>query len=119
VSASDHPALFLCGDVMTGRGIDQILPHPGDPALHASYMRSARGYVALAEGETGPLPRAAPFDHVWGDALAELAHVAPAARIANLETAITDGGEPWSGKGIHYRMPPRTCPSSAPPASTA
>lgn len=23
--------LFLCGDVMTGRGIDQILPHPGEP----------------------------------------------------------------------------------------
>ena len=23
--------LFLAGDVMTGRGIDQILPHPGDP----------------------------------------------------------------------------------------
>jgi hypothetical protein len=24
--------LFLSGDVMTGRGIDQILAHPGDPA---------------------------------------------------------------------------------------
>ncbi|HEY8157335.1 MAG TPA: hypothetical protein VIF10_01405 [Methylobacter sp.] len=23
--------LFLCGDVMTGRGIDQVLPHPGNP----------------------------------------------------------------------------------------
>jgi poly-gamma-glutamate capsule biosynthesis protein CapA/YwtB (metallophosphatase superfamily) len=23
--------LFLCGDVMLGRGVDQILPHPGDP----------------------------------------------------------------------------------------
>lgn len=22
--------VFLTGDVMTGRGIDQILPHPGD-----------------------------------------------------------------------------------------
>jgi poly-gamma-glutamate capsule biosynthesis protein CapA/YwtB (metallophosphatase superfamily) len=22
--------LFLCGDVMTGRGIDQILPHPAE-----------------------------------------------------------------------------------------
>jgi hypothetical protein len=26
--------LFLCGDVMTGRAIDQVLPHPGDPRLH-------------------------------------------------------------------------------------
>ncbi|PYK51418.1 MAG: capsule biosynthesis protein, partial [Verrucomicrobia bacterium] len=23
--------LFLCGDVMTGRGIDQALPHPANP----------------------------------------------------------------------------------------
>ena len=26
--ASGEITLFLCGDVMTGRGIDQILPHP-------------------------------------------------------------------------------------------
>jgi poly-gamma-glutamate synthesis protein (capsule biosynthesis protein) len=26
--------LFLCGDVMLGRGIDQVLPHPG--ALRAT-----------------------------------------------------------------------------------
>ena len=25
--------MFLCGNVMTGRGIDQVLPHPGDPAI--------------------------------------------------------------------------------------
>ena len=33
--------LFLCGDVMTGRGIDQVLPHPGEPQLFEPYMRSA------------------------------------------------------------------------------
>ena len=27
--------LFLCGDVMPGRGIDQILAHPGDPVIQA------------------------------------------------------------------------------------
>jgi hypothetical protein len=27
-------SLFLCGDVMTGRGIDQILPHPVKPILY-------------------------------------------------------------------------------------
>ena len=26
--------LFLCGEVMTGRAIDQVLAHPGDPRLH-------------------------------------------------------------------------------------
>lgn len=25
--------IFLCGDMMTGRGVDQVLPHPGDPTL--------------------------------------------------------------------------------------
>ena len=41
--------MFLCGDVMTGRGIDQVLPHPGDPRIREFYMKSARGYVELAE----------------------------------------------------------------------
>ena len=40
--------LFLCGDVMPGRGIDQILGHPSDPALHEDYVHDARQYVALA-----------------------------------------------------------------------
>ena len=46
---SHRITLFLCGDVMTGRGIDQILPHPGKPHLFEPYMRSALGYVELAE----------------------------------------------------------------------
>jgi hypothetical protein len=33
--------LFLCGDVMTGRAIDRVLPHPGDPRLHESHVHSA------------------------------------------------------------------------------
>ena len=43
---SEHlVTLFLCGDVMTGRGIDQILPHPNAPGLHEPSMTSAREYV--------------------------------------------------------------------------
>jgi poly-gamma-glutamate capsule biosynthesis protein CapA/YwtB (metallophosphatase superfamily) len=45
--------LFLCGDVMTGRGIDQILPVPGDPRLHERYVKSAIDYVQLAERVSG------------------------------------------------------------------
>ncbi len=41
--------LFLCGDVMTGRGIDQVLPYPCDPVLHERYVDSALDYVRLAE----------------------------------------------------------------------
>lgn len=102
--------LFLCGDVMTGRGIDQILPHPGKPHLYESYVRSALGYVELAEGATGAIARPANFAYVWGDALAAFAHERPAARIVNLETAVTASEKAWPGKEIHYRMHPANAP---------
>ena len=31
---SELIALFMCGDVMTGRGIDQMMPHSCDPKLY-------------------------------------------------------------------------------------
>ena len=46
--------LFLCGDVMTGRGIDQVLPHSVNPVLYERYIRDARAYVELAEAANGP-----------------------------------------------------------------
>ncbi|MGM0585711.1 MAG: CapA family protein [Pseudomonadota bacterium] len=97
--------LFLCGDVMTGRGIDQILPHPADPTLYESWMTSAEDYVALAERASGPIPRRVAPDYIWGEALPALAARAPDLRIINLETAVTAGGEP-EPKGINYRMHP-------------
>jgi poly-gamma-glutamate synthesis protein (capsule biosynthesis protein) len=102
--------LFLCGDVMTGRAIDQVLPHPGAPDLHEPCLRSALEYVALAEGAHGPIPRPADFDYVWGEALAILDAVKPDARIVNLETAVTRAQTPWPGKQIHYRMHPDNVP---------
>ena len=45
--------LFLCGDVMTGRGIDQMLRHPCIPILYEPYVRDARRYVELAEQASG------------------------------------------------------------------
>ena len=47
--------LFLCGDVMNGRGIDQILPHPNDPVIYESYLKNAKDYVKLAEKVNGPI----------------------------------------------------------------
>lgn len=102
--------LFLCGDVMTGRGVDQLLPHSVDPELHEPYVEDARMYVELAESEHGALPDEVGFGYVWGEALAELERAGPDLRIANLETAVTSGGEPWPGKGIHYRMHPGNVP---------
>ena len=100
--------LFLCGDVMTGRGIDQILPHPGAPELFEPWIRSALGYVQLAERKTGPIPRPVEFAYVWGDALAQLARAD--ARIVNLETAVTRSDELWPERIIHYRMHPANVP---------
>jgi poly-gamma-glutamate synthesis protein (capsule biosynthesis protein) len=98
--------LFLCGDVMTGRGVDQILAHPIDPRLHEPYVLDAREYVELAERACGPIPRPAEGSYIWGDALEELERVRPGARIVNLETSITRSESYWRGKGIHYRMHP-------------
>ena len=98
--------VFLCGDVMTGRGIDQVLPHPSDPRIHEASVKDARQYVQMAEAANGPVPRPVEFSYIWGDALDELARVAPDARIINLETSITRSDDHWPGKGIHYRMHP-------------
>src|SRR5215472_1712940 len=99
--------LFLCGDVMTGRGIDQALPHPVSPILYEPYVRDAREYVALAEKAAGPIPRPLSADYIWGHALQELECGRLDLRIVNLETAITSAETPWPGKGIHYRMHPQ------------
>jgi len=101
--------LFLAGDVMLGRGIDQILPRPGDPGLYESHVKSASKYVALAEEANGPIPKPVDFTYVWGDALAELERRQPDARIVNLETAVTKSEDP-APKGINYKMNPENTP---------
>jgi poly-gamma-glutamate synthesis protein (capsule biosynthesis protein) len=103
----DSLSLFLCGDVMTARGIDQVLPHPGDPVLHERYVTNAQDYVAIAERANGPILRPVEFTYIWGAALDELQHAKPDFRIINLETSITSSDDFWPGKGIHYRMHPR------------
>jgi len=98
---------------MTGRGIDQILPHPSAPHLFEPYVTSALDYVALAERTAGPIARSVAPAYVWGDALEELARARPDARIVNLETAVTTSEDAWPGKGIHYRMHPANLPCLA------
>jgi poly-gamma-glutamate capsule biosynthesis protein CapA/YwtB (metallophosphatase superfamily) len=98
--------LFLCGDVMIGRGIDQVLPHPSDPRLYEPWVKSAVDYVKFAEQASGPIPRPVDASYVWGDALAELERVRPDARIVNLETSVTRSDDVWPEKGINYRMHP-------------
>jgi poly-gamma-glutamate capsule biosynthesis protein CapA/YwtB (metallophosphatase superfamily) len=121
INQAEPICVFLCGDVMTGRGIDQILPHPGNPVLYEDYVRDARQYVQLAEIVNGPIPQPVAFEYIWGDALGELQRAGypqgrrpqlrrpewvTDVRIINLETSITRDGDPWPNKGIHYRMHP-------------
>jgi poly-gamma-glutamate synthesis protein (capsule biosynthesis protein) len=98
--------ISLCGDLMTGRGIDQVLPDPCPPQIHESYVRDARDYVRVAEQENGPIARPVGLSEPWGDVLAELESVAPDVLVVNLETALTRSEEAWPGKGIHYRTSP-------------
>jgi poly-gamma-glutamate synthesis protein (capsule biosynthesis protein) len=98
--------LFLAGDVMTGRGVDQVLPHPSSPELFESYVRDARTYVEFAEQANGPIEQPAGFAWIWGDALSVLRRAEPDARIVNLETSVTRSDAYWEGKGINYRMHP-------------
>lgn len=95
---------------MTGRGVDQILPHPGNPELWEPYVRDARDYVRLAERVSGRFPRPVDFGWPWGDALAALDDVAPDARLINLETSVTRAGTPAEDKRLHYRMSPMNLP---------
>ena len=101
----DSVRLFLCGDVMTGRAVDQVLLHPSKPQLYEPRMRNALGYLALAEKANGRIRRPVPFPYVWGDALAELERRKADARIINLETSISRSDTPWP-KVINYRMHP-------------
>lgn len=107
---TDPIRLFLCGDVMTGRGIDQALPHPAPPHLYESYADSAQRYVELAEEANGPIARPLGFADIWGAASAPMR--ACDARIINLETAITLS-EDHAPKGINYRMSPANAPCLA------
>lgn len=96
---------------MLGRGVDQILAHPGDPKLRESYVRDARRYVDLAERLNGPIPRPVDWNWPWGELLALLDDVDPDVRLINLETSITADGEFANHKVIHYRMHPDNLPA--------
>lgn len=97
--------LFLCGDVMCGRGIDQVLGRPCSPELYEEYVRSAQDYVLLAERANGPVPRSSGPSYIWGAALDAFERMRPDARIVNLETAVTCSNE-HANKGINYRVSP-------------
>lgn len=113
MSVATEVSLLLCGDVMLGRGVDQIMPRPCEPMLHESYVDDARDYVALAEQKSGSIPWRVLPAYPWGDALEILDAVRPDVRIINLETSITRSRDHDRDKGIHYRVSPENATALA------
>lgn len=105
MSGSRQLKLALAGDVMIGRGVDQVLPNSCPPRLYEPAVTSALDYVALAERANGVIRRPVGHAYVWGDALAVLETERPEVRIVNLETSITTSDVP-DPKGINYRTHP-------------
>ena len=64
-------------------------------------MKSARGYVEIAEKTNGPIQKPVSFSYIWGDALKELERAAPDVRIINLETSVTKSNDYLKSKDIH------------------
>ena len=104
--ARDALTLLLSGDVMLGRGVDQILPHPGNPTLYEQQVRDARVYVNLAIRANGSIPQPVDWSWPWGEALQLFEDSGCDARIINLETSITTSDDYVPGKAVHYRMNP-------------
>lgn len=94
---------------MLGRGIDQLMPHPGDLKLYEAWRQvdDARVFIDLSQKRYGPIPGNRDIGSVWGDILPEIEALDPDLRLINLETAITSNGQPWPNKKIHYRMHPQ------------
>lgn len=52
--------LMLVGDLMLGRGVDQLFAHRCPPQLQEAFVRDARDYLRLAEDLNGRIPRPVP-----------------------------------------------------------
>lgn len=107
MGASNHDKentvkLFLAGDVMTGRGIDQALPYSVPPILYEAYVKDARRYFQIAERQNGEIRTPVSYDYIWGDAFESWQDEKPDFKLINLETSITTYDEPWPRKEIHY-----------------
>lgn len=99
--------MLLTGDVMIGRGIDQILPFSCNPRIYEPNVNDAREYVKLAEIKNGPIPKIINFEYIWGNALKWAKKEKLDLNLINLETALTKNERFWTNKEVHYRCHPK------------
>jgi poly-gamma-glutamate synthesis protein (capsule biosynthesis protein) len=101
--------IFLGGDVMTGRAIDQLFPiHNADDFGKPGHVPGER-YRAWSAALSGPLQTPVEHAYIWGDALAVFDSAQPDFRLVNLEAAITRS-DAWEKKGFNFRMHPDNAP---------
>ncbi len=102
--------LFLGGDVMLGRGVDQIMKYKGDPELKESFIKDARYYVP---DEMKKFTQPGNFvldNYIWNDLLKDPNFLESDLKIVNLETSVTESDEYDLQKEIHYKMHPKNVP---------
>lgn len=98
--------IFLCGDVMLGRGVDQIQKYKNDPDIYESYFKNAKQYVPLEMKSLTEKNQGVPESYVWGDLLTENLFQNSRLKIINLETSVTTSDTPMPGKEVLYKMHP-------------
>jgi poly-gamma-glutamate capsule biosynthesis protein CapA/YwtB (metallophosphatase superfamily) len=102
--------LFLCGDVMLGRGIDQIFKYKSDPTLYESFMKNAKDYVPKEMMLYTTPGNYVSYDYVWKDLLLEPLFYQSNLKIINLETSITTSLD-HQDKPVLYKMHPKNVPA--------
>lgn len=97
--------MFLGGDVMTGRAIDQLFAqHNPDDFGKADHVPAQQYYQWSADFH-GAEMRPQRLEYPWGAALGVLEAAQPDFRLVNLETAITTANA-WERKQYNFRMHP-------------
>ena len=99
--------IFCCGDVMIGRGIDQILKYKSDSKLYESYLSDAKDYVPDVMKLYTKNNKYVSDTYVWGNLLKEILFVNSDLKLINLETSITDSNDALKGKPVLYKMHPK------------
>lgn len=99
--------VFLCGDVMLGRGIDQILRYKSDPDLYEAYVTNAKYYVPVAMKQFATENNSVSDVYVWGELIKEKLFLDSKLKIINLETSITRSLTPYANKPVLYKMNPK------------
>lgn len=98
--------LFLCGDVMLGRAIDQLFKYKNDPTLYESFVKSALYYLPPTMKKYSNPNTYVNYDYIWNSLLSNKFYTNSDLRIINLETSITTSKTPQN-KQVLYKMHPK------------